>query len=128
MEALRQQYFMPLDGYPCSRPSRTSPPGGPQVGPSLTAAARDGRIIVRVGTEEWLRQGPNKRMAPNRRAKCRQTRYPEPKPSTLHETGASPHVCKEKDPGGGCLPGSRQPFASPGGLNQGRRQPIYHGK
>jgi hypothetical protein len=32
-------------------------------GPSLTAAARDGRTIVRVGTEEWLRRGPNQRMA-----------------------------------------------------------------
>jgi hypothetical protein len=32
---------------PCSRPSRTSPPGGPQVGPSLTAAARDGRTFAR---------------------------------------------------------------------------------
>src|ERR1700675_466635 len=31
-----------------------------------------------------------KRMPPNRRAKCRQTRYPDPKPATLHETGASP--------------------------------------
>src|SRR5262249_8028362 len=63
---------------------------GPQVGPSLTAAARDGRIIVRAGTEEWFRRGPNKRMAPNMRAKCRQTRYPDPKPSTVHQTGASP--------------------------------------
>jgi putative transposase len=45
----------------CSRPSRTSPPGGPKRGPSLTAAARNGRTIVRVGTEEWLR-GPNQRM------------------------------------------------------------------
>ena len=75
---------------PCSRPSRTSPPGGPQVGPSLTAAARDGRTLVRAGMEEWLRRGPNKRMALNRRAKCRQTKYPDPKPATLHETGASP--------------------------------------
>ena len=54
---------------PCSRPSRTSPPGGPKMGPSLTAAARDSRTIVRVGTEEWLRQGPNQRMARNRRTK-----------------------------------------------------------
>src|SRR5271165_5544147 len=77
---------------PCSRRTRTSPPGGPQVGPSLTAAARDGRTIVRTGMEEWLRRGPNKRMTPDRRAKCRQTRYPDPKLSTVHETGASPHV------------------------------------
>jgi hypothetical protein len=42
---------------------------GPKKGPSLTAAARDRRTIVRVGTEEWLRQGPNQRMARNRRTK-----------------------------------------------------------
>src|SRR6516225_2226381 len=75
---------------PCSRPSRTSPSGGPQVGPSLTAAARDGRTLVPAGMEEWLRRGPNKRMPLNRRATCPQTRYPDPKPTTLHETGASP--------------------------------------
>jgi hypothetical protein len=73
---------------PCSRRSRTSPPGGPEVRPSLTATARDGRTSVRAGMEEWLRQGPNKRMTPNRRAKCRQTRYPDL--STVHENGASP--------------------------------------
>jgi putative transposase len=44
---------------PCSRPSRTSPSGGPEGGPSLTAAARDGRDRLRAGTEEWLRRGPN---------------------------------------------------------------------
>ncbi len=43
----------------CSRPSRTSPAGGPEEGPSLTAAARDGRNRLRAGTEEWLRRGPN---------------------------------------------------------------------
>jgi hypothetical protein len=60
---------------PCSRRSRTSPSGGPQLGPSLTAAARDGRTIVRAGMKEWLRQGPNKRMTPDRRAKCRHVTY-----------------------------------------------------
>ena len=55
-------------------PSRTSPPGGRKMRPSLTAAARDGRTIVRVGTEEWLRRGPNQRMARHRRATCRQIR------------------------------------------------------
>ncbi len=35
--------------------------GGPKKGP-LTAAARAGPTIVRAGTEEWLRAGPNKRM------------------------------------------------------------------
>jgi hypothetical protein len=45
---------------------------------------------VRAGMKEWLRQGPNKRMTPDRRAKCRQTRYPDPKHSAVHQTGASP--------------------------------------
>jgi len=80
----------------CSRPSRTSPSGGPQVGPSLTAAARDGRTIVRAGMEEWLRRGPNKRMTPSRRVKCSQTRYSDPKPSTVHQTGASSKAGKPK--------------------------------
>jgi hypothetical protein len=31
-------------------------------------------------------------MTPNRRAKYRQTRYPDPKLSTVHQTGASPGV------------------------------------
>jgi hypothetical protein len=38
-----------------------------------------------------LTRGPHIRMAPNRRAKCPQTRYPDPNPTTLHETGASPN-------------------------------------
>jgi len=55
--------FLPLD------PGilRASPPGGPKRGRPrvkpegrlLTAAARDGRTIVRAGTEEWLRRAPN---------------------------------------------------------------------
>jgi hypothetical protein len=59
-------------------------PFGRPLGPSLTAAARDGRTIVRAGMEEWLRQGRNKRMIPSRRGKCHQTRYCDPKPSTVH--------------------------------------------
>jgi hypothetical protein len=55
----------------CLRPSRTSPSGGPKMRPFLTPAAQDGRIVVRVGTEEWRRRGPNKRMD-QRRTKCRQ--------------------------------------------------------
>jgi putative transposase len=46
---------------------KDKPFGRPQAGPSLTAAARDGRTLVRAGTEEWLRQGPNQRMAPTGR-------------------------------------------------------------
>ena len=75
----------------CSRPSRTSPPGGPNAGPSLTAAARDGRTFPRAGTEEWLRRGPNKRIV-SRRTTCRQIRYSNLKRSPLHETGASPNI------------------------------------
>jgi hypothetical protein len=41
----------------------------PKWGPSLTAAARDGRTIVRAGMEEWLPQGPNKTMAPKKKEK-----------------------------------------------------------
>ena len=43
----------------------SSPFGRPKKGPPLTAAVRDGRTIVRVGTEEWLRRGLNQRMARN---------------------------------------------------------------
>ena len=39
---------------------KDKPSGRPQRRPSLTAAARDGRTIVRVGTEEWLRRGRTK--------------------------------------------------------------------
>jgi hypothetical protein len=58
----------------CSLPSRTSPSGGPKKGPSLTAAVRDGRTIVRAGTEEWLRPEPNQRMSRNGTPVCRQIR------------------------------------------------------
>jgi hypothetical protein len=69
---------------------KDKPSGRPPSGPSLTAAARDDRTNVRAGMEEWLGREPNKRMAPNRGAKCPQTRYPDPMSSALHETGASP--------------------------------------
>ena len=62
----------------------------PSQGPSLTATVRGSRTIVRVGTEEWLRQGPNQRMSRNRRPTCRQIRSSDPKRSALHETGVSP--------------------------------------
>ena len=35
---------------------KDKPSGRPKPGPSLTAAARDSRIFVRAGTEEWLRR------------------------------------------------------------------------
>jgi hypothetical protein len=72
-------------------PARGGRPGRLQAGEAgntETAAARDGRTLV--PTENGLRRGTNKRMSLNRRAKCPQTRYPDPKPTTLHETGASP--------------------------------------
>jgi hypothetical protein len=46
--------------------------------------------IVRVGTEEWLRRGPNQRMPRHRRATCRHIRSPDPKRSTVHKTGVGP--------------------------------------
>ncbi len=45
--------------------------------PSLTAATRDSQSAPRVGTEEWLRRAPNKRMPDNRRTKNNQTLYPD---------------------------------------------------
>jgi transposase len=42
-------------------------------------------------------KGPNKRMTPSRRAKCRQTRYPDPKHSTVHQIGASPDKAFDAD-------------------------------
>jgi transposase InsO family protein len=36
---------------------KDKPSGRPQAGPSLTAAARDGRVATQAGTEEWLRRG-----------------------------------------------------------------------
>jgi putative transposase len=70
---------------------KDKPSGRPQAGPSLTAAARDSCIFVRAGTEEWLHQGPNKRIV-SRRTTYRQIRHFNPKRSPLHETGASPFI------------------------------------
>ena len=47
---------------------KDKPFGRPQQRPSLTATARGSRVSARVGTEEWLRRGPNQRMPRNRRA------------------------------------------------------------
>src|SRR5262249_54724791 len=85
---LRRGLAPPIQGHAWH--TKDKPSGRPPSGAVLTAAARDGRTFVRAGMEEWLRREPNKRMASNRRAKCRQTRYPDPKPATVHETGASP--------------------------------------
>jgi putative transposase len=77
---------------PSGRPQDAAVPRVKPEGRLLTAAARDGRTIVRAGTEEWLRRGPNQRMARHRRATCRQIRSPNPKLSSLHGTGASPPI------------------------------------
>ena len=69
--------------------------------PSRAAAVKDGPTcgppegLVLDGREHDSRQGPNKRMTPSRRVKCLQTRYPDPKPSTVHQIGASPE-CRGK--------------------------------
>jgi trypsin len=85
----------------------------------LTATVRGSRTIVRVGTEEWLRQGPNQRMSRNRRPTCRQIRSSDPKRSALHETGVSPADIlvrvNSKDPSkaeGFALPAHPQPGQS----------------
>src|SRR5215468_8628544 len=43
---------------------KDKPFGRPQAGPSLTAAARAGRTIVRAGTEEWLRRRAEQKNGP----------------------------------------------------------------
>jgi hypothetical protein len=54
---------------PCSRPSRTSPLGGPKKRPSSTDTARDGRTNMRARTQEWPRRGPSQRISRNRRTR-----------------------------------------------------------
>ena len=70
---IRQRQAIPTHASlrPCSRPSRTSPLGGRDERPSLTAAAPDRCTTVRAGTEEWLRRGPNQRMLRTWRTTCR---------------------------------------------------------
>jgi putative transposase len=80
---------------PCSGPSRcglemSEHVSTPARRPTLTAPARAGVRDVRAGTEKRTPQGPNRKTAVNRRTRCRHFRYLEPKPSPLHETGASP--------------------------------------
>ena len=55
---------------------KDKPFGRPQVGPSLTAAARDGRTLVPAGIEEWLRRGPNKRMPTKQESKMPSDQIP----------------------------------------------------
>jgi hypothetical protein len=78
---------------------KDKPSGRPQDGPSLTAAARHGRITLRVGAEEWLRHGPNQRISRKATPTCRQIRWHDPKLSPFHETGSCvdcPHCAREK--------------------------------
>src|SRR4051794_9684123 len=77
----------------CSRPSRSGRETPPQAAPppcrpSLTAARHDGAGNVQAGTERCSR--PNQKITPERRTQRRQTRYPDPNTSLVHETGASP--------------------------------------
>jgi hypothetical protein len=77
------------------------------VGPSLTAAVRDGRT---------------------RRAKCRQIRYPDPKLSTVHETGASPLLDREgrPSPGSGLFDIVKR-FTAAGAIGRTDQQPEHRG-
>src|SRR5271165_5712047 len=80
----------------CSRLSRsgleTSQQASPSTcRPSLTAARHDSLGNVQAGTKRCSR--PNQKIAQKsqkRRTECSQIRYPDPKTSPLHETGASP--------------------------------------
>src|SRR5271166_2165532 len=80
----------------CSRRSRsgleTSQQASPSTcRPSLTAARHDSLGNVQVGTKRCSR--PNQKITQKRRTECSQIRYPDPKTSPLHETGASPIQC-----------------------------------
>src|SRR5271166_1692282 len=77
----------------CSRRSRsgleTSQQASPSAcRPSLTAARHDSLGNVQAGTKRCSR--PNQKITQKRRTECSQIRYPDPKTSPLHETGASP--------------------------------------
>src|ERR1700680_183100 len=77
----------------CSRLSRSGLETSQQVAPpahrpSLTAARHDSLGNLQAGTKRCSR--PNQKIVPKRRTECHQTRYPHPKTSPLHETGASP--------------------------------------
>src|ERR1700694_3960183 len=77
----------------CSRLSRNDLTTSQQVAPpahrpSLTAARHDSLGNLQAGTKRCSR--PNRKIVPKRRTECPQTRYPDPKTSSLHETGASP--------------------------------------
>src|SRR5262249_22799742 len=75
---------------PCSPPSRTSPSGGRRMRPSLTATARGSRVSARVGTEEWLRRGPNKRMPRTGGQHDGKPKSLIPSSHLSNETGVSP--------------------------------------
>ena len=60
---------------PCSRRSRTSPPSGPEPGPSLTAAVRDGPHQGAGRDGRMAPPGAEQKNDANRRGKCRRTRY-----------------------------------------------------
>src|ERR1700746_2850492 len=79
----------------CSRPSRSGlepshQAAPPACRPSLTAARHDSPGNVQAGTKRCSR--PNQKIAQKRRTECCQIRYPDPKTSPLHETGAGPDL------------------------------------
>src|SRR6202049_5119999 len=80
---------------PCSRLSRsgleTSQQASPSTcRPSLTAARHDSHGNLQAGTKRCPR--PNQKIDQKRRTEWPQIRYPDPKTSPLHETGASPEL------------------------------------
>ena len=79
----------------CSRLSRSGLETSQQVAPpayrpSVTTTRHDGVGNIQAGTKRCSR--PNQKITRKRRTECRQTRYPDPKTSPLHETGASPFL------------------------------------
>src|SRR5215470_13692866 len=82
---------------PCSRPSRRGLKASEheetsERRPSLTGAARDGQYDVRAGTKERLRRGRTKELDQERRQDAVRSCSLKPKPSPLHETGATPET------------------------------------
>ena len=78
----------------CSRLSRSGLEALRQTAPlafrpSSTADRHDGVGNVQAGTERCSRKPKD---YPKRRTECGQTRYPDPKTTPVHETGASPII------------------------------------
>jgi hypothetical protein len=112
----------------CSRPSRSGLEmsqyaAPPARRPSLTAARHDSRGNVQAGTKRCSR--PNQKMASKRRTECPQPRYPHPKTSPLHETGASPE-CARVRRSDGCPKPSCDKFVSLAPNQLGPMETLLH--